>query len=313
MHDFGRQWSRGRSRLAIRILVFYVLVAALVHRVVVDAADTNVSPIPPTFFGMHIKVSTGQKLLPISFGAFGKGAGLTWAYFEPACGVFHWDGIDRYLAAAESQQADFFYAFKNTPQWASSKPTEFCYKGNFGCAARPARIEYWNEFVTALVTCYKGRIKFYEIWDEANASPSWSVTYEDLVLLAKNAHIIIKSIDPDAVVLTPATVGGIGYRPRGDSSSGIDAVWMEQYLKAGGNRYADGGNCHGYLMRTVDSPYRMPEDDVSPCHVESWNYVKSCSGSISDSNRRHAWGVIAMAWKASRSLTAKAVGVTARW
>ena len=55
---------------------------------------------------------------------------------------------------------------------------------------------------------------------------------------------------------------------------------MKKYLQAGGNRYADAGNWHGYLMRALDKQYRMPEDETSPCVIASWNYQKVCSGSI---------------------------------
>jgi len=129
------------------------------------------------------------------------------------------------------------------------------------------------------VTRYKGRIHLYELWDEVNASASWSGSYDQLVELAKNAYRIIKSIDPSAMVLTPATVGGIAYQPRGSLVSGADRVWIEQYFKAGGARYADAFNWHGYLMQPSDSLLRMPESD-SPCHMESWNYDRTCSGSI---------------------------------
>jgi hypothetical protein len=228
---------------------------------------------------MHV-ASPNREWPPIPFGALGKGAGLTWAYVEPARGRFQWYGIDRFIAAAETHRVDFFYAFANTPQWASVRPTEHCYHGNVGCAAPPARIEYWNEFVTALVRRYKGRIKFYEIWDEANMSTSWSGTHAELVSLARNAYNIIKSIDPNALVLTPAMTGQIGWQPRQSSISGVSAVWLERYLQAGGNKYADGGNWHGYLMRTTTQTFRMPEDEASPCFIASWNYTKACYGSI---------------------------------
>jgi hypothetical protein len=255
-------------------------IASSVAQTTGDGADR--ATIPPTFFGLHVNLGKGAKWPPVSFGALGKGAGVNWAYVEPSRGVFNWYGLDRLMTSAEVHGADVFYALGSTPQWASSRPGEYCYRGYIGCAAPPAKIEYWNEYVTAVVTRYKGRIRLYELWDEANASPSWSGTYEELVELARNAYQIIKSIDPDAIVLTPATVGGVAYQPRDSPMSGVDEVWIERYLMSGGRLYADAANWHGYLMRTAQAPYRMPEDAQSQCHIDSWNYSQNCSGSILD-------------------------------
>src|SRR3954454_15442284 len=118
-------------------------IASSVAQTTGDGADR--APISPTFFGIHVNLGRGAKWPPVSFGALGKGAGVNWAYVEPSRGVFNWYGLDRLMTSAEVHGADVFYALGSTPQWASSRPGEYCYRGYIGCAAPPAKIEYWNE------------------------------------------------------------------------------------------------------------------------------------------------------------------------
>jgi hypothetical protein len=185
-------------------------------------------------------------------GALGKGAGLSWRYLEPARGTYKWYGTDKYVEAAQRHGVDFLYTFEATPQWASARPNEPCTSGKIGCAAPPADIQDWDDFVTALVTRYKGRIKIYELWNEPTTQLEWSGSYGDMVRLAKSAYRIIKSLDHDAIVLTPAP-SAHGYQPRAITSP-IQHEWMRQYLQAGGASFADGGSWHAYPLPNTCAP-----------------------------------------------------------
>ncbi len=199
-------------------------------------------PIVSSFFGMDL---IGPKIWPEApIGALGKGAGTGWRYLEPSRGAYKWYGTDLYVGAAERHGVDVLYTFDATPQWASARPDERCGAGPIGCAAPPADIRDWEHFVRALVTRYKGRIKIYELWNEPTTQLEWSGTYAEMVNLAKSAYSIIKSIDPGALVLTPAP-SAHGYQPRRITSP-IQSDWMRDYLKAGGDSFADGGSWHAY-------------------------------------------------------------------
>jgi hypothetical protein len=132
-----------------------------------------------------------------------------------------------------------------TPAWASSNPERPCAGGRnlLGCAEIPANISDWDDFVTALVTRYKGRIRYYEIWDEPNRPEAWRGTVRDMVTLAQHAYLIIKSIDPSAKVLTPG-VTVIGIQPPHPGC--IMDCWLDQYFAAGGYQYADAVTWHGF-------------------------------------------------------------------
>jgi hypothetical protein len=213
----------------------------------IKSDQSNARLVTSDFFGMDL---IHPKIWPAAtIGSVGKGAGSAWRYVEPYRGVLKWHAPDEYVEAAEAHGIDAMYTFDSVPQWASSRPDEKCDAGNIGCAAPVADIRDWEHFVTAVVTRFKGRIKIYELWNEPTTQGEWTGTYEEMVQMAKSAYEIIKSVDPNALVLTPAP-SAHGYQKFGHTSA-IQPDWMREYLKAGGDKYADGGSWHAYPWPNV--------------------------------------------------------------
>lgn len=108
--------------------------------------------------------------------------------------------------------------------------------------------------------------------NEANLPSTWCGTFAQLVSLAGDAYTIIKSIDPNAQVLTPSTAG----------AGGLPWQWMASYLQAGGGAYADIGTFHGYTGGSNVSPYPYPDQNStsgqSGCASGASNSI--CTGSV---------------------------------
>ena len=85
------------------------------------------------------------------------------------------------------------------------------------------------DFVKEALTHFKGRIRFWEIWNE----PNFAIKPEDYVALLKELRAIIKAIDPQARVLAPAVCG-------------IQLPWYEAFYKAGGKDFCDILSIHDY-------------------------------------------------------------------
>ncbi len=190
------------------------------------------------FMGMHT-LSPTRHWPQVSFGSI-RPAGVSWGALEPAKGQYDWHSLDTWIAQSEAHHVQLDYVFVNTPLWASTRPAEPCIGRKLGCAA-PPNLEDWQEFVTTLVTRCKGKIQSYELWNEPNGSGFWTGTPRQMVELAARAYPIIKAIDPSAIVTTPAV-----------SSSGwplSDDAWLNEYLSAGGGKYADVIAWHGYAGR----------------------------------------------------------------
>lgn len=80
------------------------------------------------------------------------------------------------------------------------------------------------------VNQFKGRVKYWEVWNEPNlfgASP------ESYVTVLKDAYNTIKSIDPNAKVLGPTLVD-------------INLDWYRRFYQAGGGQYMDILSVHDY-------------------------------------------------------------------
>lgn len=202
----------------------------------------------PQFMGMHV-LTPSRHWPTVPVGAL-RGAGISWGALEPSRGKYDWHSLDYWVSVVQSHGVELDYLFLNTPQWASIRPDERCNRGPVGCAAPPNPAD-WEEFVTALVTRYKGRISSYELWNEPNAEGYWTGTPAQMVDMASRAYRIIKSIDPHAIVVTPSA-----------SSSGwpmTHDIWLDQYLTAGGGKYADVIAWHGYSGRN-DRPALPPEN-----------------------------------------------------
>lgn len=218
-----------------------------------QASGSTPSPTPfsDTFIGMHM-LSPAKHWPPVPIGSV-RPAGISWVAVEPQRGQYVWQGVDYWVAQAQAHGAQLDYEFLNVPQWASSRPNEHCTRGNTGCAA-PPDMAAWDEFVTAMATRYRGKITSYEIWNEPNAPAYWSGTPAQMVQLAAQAYRIIKSIDPNAIVLTPASASP-GWPIPHD-------IWLDEYLEAGGAKYTDAVAWHGYSGRN-DRPALPPEDLVN--------------------------------------------------
>jgi hypothetical protein len=216
-------------------------------------ATTPQSPasgIPPSFFAMTLHDASDWP--PFSIGAVGHPTTLVWGWLEPSRGSFNWAVTDSYVEAGLEHHIPVTLTIAKTPPWAASDKSA-C-KNRFNrilCDSPPSNLEDWKDFITALVTHYKGKVNYYELWNEANQRNYWTGAPEDLVTLAKVAYPIVKSIDPSAMVLTPSTTGP--FEPA--------LEWTRRYLEAGGGKYADGGTFHGYVGRQGVEPFPGPEQD----------------------------------------------------
>jgi Glycosyl hydrolases family 39 len=200
-------------------------------------------PIPAAYFGMHIH----NVVAPSRTGARTPWPGLpvptwrlwdsqvTWADIEPNKGQWKFDLLDKYLALADAHHAEILLPLGVTPQWASSQPDMKSGWQPPGRTAPPRDIQDWRDYVAKVAAHCKGRIHEYEIWNEPNLKQYWVGTPEQLVALTREAHDIIKGIDPSALIVSPAAT----------TSAGIG--WLTEFLGNGGAQYIDVVGYHFYV------------------------------------------------------------------
>jgi polysaccharide biosynthesis protein PslG len=194
-----------------------------------------------------------------------KAAGLTWVKQQFAWrdiegagkGKFNWENADRAVQLANAKGIDVLARLDNAPDWAAP--------GCFNQAKKqmgPAKnSQDWLDFLSAIVTRYKGRVRAYEIWNEPNLSREWCgrpPNPTEYAALLKVSYEKIKSIDPNAIVVS----AGLTPTSASNDTAMPDVKFVEQMytaMKNNSNGYFDALGVHapGYK-----APPEMSPDEV---------------------------------------------------
>lgn len=197
--------------------------------------DTWISTLPGTRvteadFGMHrhFRYSNGQwdyrwPTEPHGMLRFWD-TNTGWKHIEPAKGTWDWTTLDTYIASARQANPNmqFIYTFGLTPQWAALYPNQPGAYGP-GTVSEPADMQDWIDYVTAVANHCKGKIKYYEIWNEPHSSSFWGGTPEKLAEMGQAAYAALKAVDPSIQVISPPCPAG----------------YAESYFHAGGTSCTD--------------------------------------------------------------------------
>lgn len=224
-------------------------------------AETSWRNVPRSFFGMHIhhllrlpsenEPQTRWPMVPI--GSLRLWDTRTrWADLEPVPGQWYFDTLDTYVDQAGANGAEILYTLGSTPKWASARPSEWCPYGS-GCSAEPRSLTDWGNYVRQVARRYKGRIRYYELWNEPIFSdlPAdrdrhsfYTGDVQTMVDMAKVARQVLREEDPDARLAGPGFVGG--------------ADRLDLFLSMGGKDFIDIVAYHFYALDST--PLRITED-----------------------------------------------------
>lgn len=201
-------------------------------------------PVPRNYFGLHMhRADAGTPWPAVKFGSWRLwDAYAAWPNLEPQRGNWNFERLDKYVAMAKLTGVEILLPLGLTPRWASVRPDE---KSSYspGNAAEPYNMDDWRNYVRTVAKRYKGRIRYFEFWNEPNVpwSPQgsfFSGSVESAVALAREAYAVLKEVDADNQLAAPAAVGG---------NEHLD--WLDRYLAAGGKHYLDVLSYHFYVAR----------------------------------------------------------------
>lgn len=207
--------------------------------------------IQKNFFGMHVS-NEGRfwPTVPIvgTWRSWDQVPG--WASQQPTRGsainfdaYTDWEGkqmgVDASVNVAIANGAEPILTLGLTPSWASlsqiigntitgdANPTNVNCSYSPGLNSPPQDINDWINYVTAVGNKFKGRVFYYEIWNEINVTGFFSGTIggldesaspgtigygpgSDMYNLVKTASIALKAIDPRNKIISPSFVGQAG-------------------------------------------------------------------------------------------------------
>ena len=133
---------------------------------------------------------------------------MHWFLREPEKGKYDWAYFDERLALAEKYKMNVLLTVLGTPRWAStSDNTKMTSCGAYFYQFYPPKNwPDWADFLGAVVSRYKGRIKWYELANEPGYSSAfWTCgSPEAYGMLLKTGYEAAKKADPSCVILPGA-------------------------------------------------------------------------------------------------------------
>lgn len=153
---------------------------------------------------------------------------------NPGKVVSSWDKYDFIVNQAVAHNINIMARLDSPPVWAR-KPGDDMERYHKG---PPANNNDYGDFVAAVAARYKGKIKYYQIWNEPNLIGEWGghpVSAEQYVALLKVAHDGIKAVDPDAVIISAA----LAPTTEDSAANRNDILYLEDMYRAGAKAYFD--------------------------------------------------------------------------
>lgn len=170
---------------------------------------------------------------------------------NPPC-ISAWTKYDNIVELAAEHQINIVARLDAPPKWARSTPGDF---------APPANLNDYADYVAAVATRYKGKIKFYQIWNEPNNYPEWGeqpVDPEAFTQLLCMAYQRIKQIDPDANVIAPALTPTISLDPGPGPNTGLNEfIFLQRMYDASAGQCFDIMSAQGYGLFTGPTDRRL--------------------------------------------------------
>lgn len=175
-------------------------------------------------------------------------------YVDPDVGVDTWAKYDEIVRLANELGLNLIVRLDTSPRWAR--------RGNPHPQTPPDRLEDFGDFVEAVVSRYRGRVRHYQIWNEPNLAVEWGNRPVDPAAatdLLRVGYERAKRADPSATILAPALAPTIAEGP--DALS--EVVFLQRMYDAGAGRYFDIGSVQAYGLRSGPYDRRLGAGDVN--------------------------------------------------
>ncbi|UCC77549.1 MAG: cellulase family glycosylhydrolase, partial [Anaerolineales bacterium] len=170
-------------------------------------------------------------------------------FWDHRWNISGWEKYDRIVELADNYGLQIIARLGNPPAWSRADGNA---RGSF---APPDDFEDFGNFVHAIVSRYKGKVKYYQIWNEPNIYPEWGEQPADAaayVRLLQIAYRRAKEADPDCVILSAGLAQTIETGPMNLS----DLTYLQQMYDAGAKGYFDIMGVMAYGLWTGPGDHR---------------------------------------------------------
>ena len=170
---------------------------------------------------------------------------------DPA-GVDAWLKYDNIVELADQNGIQITARLDKPPAWSRAEPPDVT--GDF---APPDDYADFVDFAAAVAERYKGRIRYYQIWNEPNGNEEWGkhqpVNPEEYTELLCLTYERIKEIDPEAVVLMGALTPTVAV----DGRNLNDIIYLQRMYLAGAGDCFDILSAQGYGLWSGATDHRL--------------------------------------------------------
>ncbi len=153
-------------------------------------------------------------------------------YWETKYNYSTWIKYDRLVNLAQEYGIEIVARLDHPPAWSRADGRT---RGDF---CPPDNYDDYGDFVATVVSRYRGKIRFYQLWNEPNVYPEWGeqpVNAADYVRLLKIGYARAKAADPNVVIVSASLAPNTEQGP--DNLS--DLVFLQQMYDAGARDYFD--------------------------------------------------------------------------
>ena len=175
-------------------------------------------------------------------------------YWETKFNYSTWIKYDRIVRLAEEYGLEVVARLDHPPAWTRQDGRA---RGDF---APPDNYDDYGDFVATVVERYRGKIRFYQLWNEPNTYPEWGeqdVNAADYVRLLKVGYTRAKAADPNVVVISAGLAQTV--EPGGRALN--DRIFLQQMYDAGARGYFDILAVQDYGLFSGPGDRRLNEED----------------------------------------------------
>ena len=166
-----------------------------------------------------------------------------------------WDKYDQIVALAEQYDMELIVRLSNPPAWSRAAGDDA------GTYAPPDDFQDYADFVAAVVERYRGRVRYYQLWNEPNIYPEWGnqpVSPEEYTALLKAGAAAARAADPDVVIIAGALASTIDLDGTVNPGRNFnDLLFLQRMYDAGAADAFDVMATQGYGLWSGPTDHRM--------------------------------------------------------
>jgi hypothetical protein len=173
----------------------------------------------------------------------------------PGC-ISAWDKYDQIVNLAESHNLELLVRLSSPPDWSRAD------KSARGAFAPPDNFDDFADYAAAVAARYKGRVHYYQVWNEPNIFDEWGnqpVDPEAYTRLLCLTYRRLKQVDPTIVVVSGALAPTAELGALNDSGGNNlnDYIFLQRMYAAGAGKCFDVLSVQGYGLWSGPTDHRL--------------------------------------------------------